>query len=97
MDEHEKGVHLEHCNQGEYVGSCKYGDDGCPAQAGADGMTKEQMLEELEQLRVVADELISFQAEYAEKAWEPGGMPGNDYYRPKLVNIVNKARAARGQ
>lgn len=52
---------------------------------------------ELEQLRAVADELIAFQAEYAEKAFEPGGMPGNEYYRPKLVNIVNMARVARGQ
>lgn len=52
---------------------------------------------ELEQLRALADELISFQAEYAEKAFEPGGMPGNEYYRPKLVKIVNQARAARGQ
>lgn len=24
-------VHLAHCNQGEYRGSCKYGDDDCPA------------------------------------------------------------------
>ncbi|NHR07414.1 hypothetical protein HA052_19675 [Chromobacterium haemolyticum] len=52
---------------------------------------------ELEQLRALADELISFQAEYAEKAFEPGGMPGNEYYRPKLVKIVNQARVARGQ
>lgn len=52
---------------------------------------------ELVQLRAVADELIAFQAEYAEKAFEPDGMPGNEYYRPKLVNIVNMARAARGQ
>lgn len=52
---------------------------------------------ELAQLRAIADELIAFQAEYAEKAFEPGGMPGNEYYRPKLVNIVDMARAARGQ
>jgi hypothetical protein len=26
-----EGVHLFHCNQGEYVGSCKYGDEDCPA------------------------------------------------------------------
>jgi len=26
------GVHLRHCNQGEYIGACKYGDDSnCPA------------------------------------------------------------------
>ncbi len=25
------GVHLSHCNQGEYVGSCKFGADDCPA------------------------------------------------------------------
>jgi hypothetical protein len=24
-------VHLHHCNIGEYEGSCKYGDDNCPA------------------------------------------------------------------
>ena len=25
------GVHLAHCNFGEYVGNCKYTDDSCPA------------------------------------------------------------------
>ncbi len=25
------GVHMSHCNQGEYEGSCKYGDTDCPA------------------------------------------------------------------
>ena len=25
------GGHLTHCNQGEYIGSCKYGDKDCPA------------------------------------------------------------------
>lgn len=26
------GVHMNHCNQGEYLGSCKYGEDStCPA------------------------------------------------------------------
>lgn len=55
------------------------------------------LLAHIDALHAVADELISFQAEYAEKAFEPGGMPGNEYYRPKLVNIVNMARAARGQ
>ena len=30
------GVHLAHCNQGEYCGSCKYGEDqSCPALAPA--------------------------------------------------------------
>jgi hypothetical protein len=24
-------IHLSHCNQGEYEGSCKYGDADCPA------------------------------------------------------------------
>lgn len=24
-------VHLAHCNLGDYEGSCKYGDDDCPA------------------------------------------------------------------
>ena len=27
----DKAVHLVHCNQGEYEGSCKYGDKDCPA------------------------------------------------------------------
>ena len=26
-----QGVHLSHCNFGEHAGSCKYGDDDCPA------------------------------------------------------------------
>ena len=28
---HPKKVHLIHCNQGEFEGSCKYGDADCPA------------------------------------------------------------------
>jgi hypothetical protein len=28
------GVHMSHCFQGEYEGSCKYGDDDCPAGVG---------------------------------------------------------------
>lgn len=29
---HKARVHMHHCNQGEYVGTCKYGqDDRCPA------------------------------------------------------------------
>lgn len=32
LDEREKAVHLSHCNQGEYMNSCKYGEfDTCPA------------------------------------------------------------------
>jgi hypothetical protein len=31
----DRAVHLSHCNQGEYLGSCKYGDDDCPAFAPA--------------------------------------------------------------
>lgn len=32
MAEHAKlGTHLSHCNFGEYVGSCKYCDEDCPA------------------------------------------------------------------
>jgi hypothetical protein len=27
----ELGVHLSHCNQGEWEGVCKYGDINCPA------------------------------------------------------------------
>jgi len=31
----ERGVHLTHCNQGEYLGGCKYGEDAtCPALGG---------------------------------------------------------------
>ena len=26
-----KGVHLRHCNQGENLGICKYGEKNCPA------------------------------------------------------------------
>lgn len=25
------GVHMTHCNQGEYLGGCKYGELNCPA------------------------------------------------------------------
>ena len=28
------GMHLSHCNFGEHVGACKYGDADCPALAG---------------------------------------------------------------
>lgn len=32
IPENEVGVHMSHCNQGHYVGSCKYGDfEDCPA------------------------------------------------------------------
>ncbi|MCK4704698.1 MAG: hypothetical protein KAT90_04380 [Gammaproteobacteria bacterium] len=32
IPDNEIGVHMSHCNQGEYVGSCKYGDfEDCPA------------------------------------------------------------------
>ena len=32
MEDKIKGVHLSHCNQGEYIGQCKYGDEAdCPA------------------------------------------------------------------
>lgn len=30
---HTLGVHLQHCNAGEYRGGCKYGDADCPALA----------------------------------------------------------------
>lgn len=26
-----KETHMSHCNMGEYEGSCKYGDNDCPA------------------------------------------------------------------
>lgn len=32
-------VHRAHCNQGEYVGTCKYGDDDCPALTQTTGLT----------------------------------------------------------
>jgi len=45
------GVHLSHCNQGEYEGSCKYGDENCPvmvdyntAQDRIDGLIKQKDL-----------------------------------------------------
>lgn len=28
----DKKVHIGHCYQGEYGGSCKYGDENCPAK-----------------------------------------------------------------
>jgi len=32
MLEHEIQVHMSHCNQGDYINSCKYGlDEQCPA------------------------------------------------------------------
>ncbi len=30
MASRERGVHRAHCNQGDYLGSCKYGDGDCP-------------------------------------------------------------------
>lgn len=32
-----RAVHLAHCNQGEYVGICKYGYEDCPATAAEEG------------------------------------------------------------
>lgn len=32
MRKNEKGTHLRHCYQGEYMNGCKYGDDDCPAK-----------------------------------------------------------------
>lgn len=29
--EFEKMTHIKHCNQGQYKGSCKFGDEECPA------------------------------------------------------------------
>lgn len=31
LDTSHSAVHLSHCNMGEYVGSCKYGESDCPA------------------------------------------------------------------
>jgi hypothetical protein len=31
MDERNTKIHLNHCNQGDYEDSCKYGDEDCPA------------------------------------------------------------------
>lgn len=33
MSSREHAAHLAHCNQGEWEGSCKYGEPGCPAMA----------------------------------------------------------------
>ena len=30
-EDNKDAVHLRHCNQGEYEGSCKYGEPNCPA------------------------------------------------------------------
>lgn len=30
-EKREAAVHERHCNQGDYEGTCKYGDDNCPA------------------------------------------------------------------
>jgi hypothetical protein len=29
----DKAVHMAHCNMGDYLGSCKYGEDDCPAMS----------------------------------------------------------------
>jgi len=31
--EQDTAVHMNHCNQGEFVGVCKYGEEDCPALA----------------------------------------------------------------
>ena len=31
----QEAVHRTHCNSGEYVGSCKYGDENCPVRVDA--------------------------------------------------------------
>ena len=33
-EQNNRRVHLNHCNQGEYIGSCKYGSEQCPAFEG---------------------------------------------------------------
>ncbi len=49
---------------------------------------------ERDALREVVQALDSFQREYGAQALDPDGMPGNEHYRPKLVELVSKARAA---
>ena len=44
-------------------------------------------------LREVAQALDEFQREYGKQTHDSDGMPGNEYYRPKLIEIVSKARA----
>jgi hypothetical protein len=33
QQEQDTAVHMTHCNQGEWEGVCKYGEEGCPALA----------------------------------------------------------------
>ncbi|WP_413216058.1 hypothetical protein [Paraburkholderia kururiensis] len=49
---------------------------------------------ERDELRKVAQALDVFQHEYGVLALDPYGMPGNEHYRAKLVDIVSQARAA---
>ncbi|WP_458026165.1 hypothetical protein [Paraburkholderia caledonica] len=49
---------------------------------------------ERDALREVVQALDSFQREYAAQALDPDGMPGNEHYRSKLIELVSKARAA---
>lgn len=59
-------VHLSHCNQNEYLGSCKYGDDNCPAFAPV-GAPREALVRRIELAR-------SFIAkEYSDPTQEPNG------------------------
>jgi hypothetical protein len=34
----DKTVHMAHCNMGDYLGSCKYGEDKCPAMTYSDSI-----------------------------------------------------------
>ena len=44
-------MHYSHCNQGEYVGSCKYGDADCPMMSGiTDDAWTATLLDKIQQL-----------------------------------------------
>ena len=68
--------HLHHCNMGEYLGSCKYGDENCPALEHAAVKTKMDTLAQPAQQEPVALDAI-----YA--AWHGVGVDiaGGDWGR----------------
>lgn len=49
---------------------------------------------ERDALREVVQALDSFQREYGAQALDPDGMPGNEHYRSRLIELVSNARAA---
>jgi hypothetical protein len=54
MNQVDKGVHAAHCNMGDYLGSCKYGEEDCPEllNDGAGEMTEyeKQLMQEWNRL-----------------------------------------------